>query len=108
MDDESVLAQGGVERIGLDEAFLKLTLPNGEKKIIKHDMHSHDDSRRAELYQPFVPVVVFHILDPCPNIPLSSRKRAHFSLAGLNVNIRSEPPREMTGLNSCFQKLYCS
>ena len=34
MDDESVLAQGGVERIGLDNAFLKLTLPNGEKKIL--------------------------------------------------------------------------
>ena len=33
MNDESVLAQGGVERIGLDEAFLKLTLPNGEKKV---------------------------------------------------------------------------
>ena len=33
MDDESVLAQGGVERIGLDEAFIKITMPNGEKKI---------------------------------------------------------------------------
>ena len=43
MDDESVLAQGGVERIGLDEAFLKLTLPNGEKKIIKHDMPDHKE-----------------------------------------------------------------
>ena len=32
MTDESVLAQGGVERIGLDEAFVKVTLPNGEKK----------------------------------------------------------------------------
>ncbi len=43
MDDESVLAQGGVERIGLDEAFLKLTLSNGEKKIIKHDMPDHKE-----------------------------------------------------------------
>lgn len=41
MDDESVLAQGGVERIGLDNAFLKLTLPNGEKKILMHDMPDH-------------------------------------------------------------------
>lgn len=41
MDDESVLAQGGVERIGLDEAFLKLTLPNGEKKVLMHDMPDH-------------------------------------------------------------------
>ncbi len=43
MDDESVLAQGGVERIGLDNAFLKLTLPNGEKKILKHDMPDHKE-----------------------------------------------------------------
>jgi acetate kinase len=43
MDDESVLAQGGVERIGLDEAFLKLTLPNGEKKVLMHDMPDHKE-----------------------------------------------------------------
>ena len=43
MDDKSVLAQGGVERIGLDEAFLKLTLPNGEKKVIMHDMPDHKE-----------------------------------------------------------------
>lgn len=43
MADESVLAQGGVERIGLDEAFLKLTLPNGEKKILMHDMPDHKE-----------------------------------------------------------------
>ena len=43
MDDESVLAQGGVERIGLDEAFLTLTLPNGEKKKIMHDMPDHKE-----------------------------------------------------------------
>lgn len=43
MTDESVLAQGGVERIGLDEAFLKLTLPNGEKKILMHDMPDHKE-----------------------------------------------------------------
>ena len=43
MDDERVLAQGGVERIGLDEAFLKLTLPNGEKKVLMHDMPNHKE-----------------------------------------------------------------
>lgn len=32
MDDHSVMAAGGAERIGLDEAFVKVTLPNGEKK----------------------------------------------------------------------------
>lgn len=41
MADESVLAQGGVERIGLDNAFLKLKLPNGEKKTLMHDMPDH-------------------------------------------------------------------
>ena len=36
MDDQSVLAQGGAERIGIDNAFVKVTLPNGEKKKIMH------------------------------------------------------------------------
>ena len=29
MTDESVLAQGGAERVGLDEAFVKVTLDDG-------------------------------------------------------------------------------
>ena len=37
MKDESVLAQGIVERIGLDEAFIKVKLNNGEKvQIIRN------------------------------------------------------------------------
>ena len=43
MDDESVLAQGGVERIGIEGAFLELTLPNVEKKQIMHDMPDHKE-----------------------------------------------------------------
>lgn len=43
MDDESVLAQGGVERIGIDNAFIKVTLPSGEKKMIMHDMPDHKE-----------------------------------------------------------------
>ena len=43
MNDHSVLAAGGVERIGLDEAFLKVTLPNGEKRVIMHDMPNHKE-----------------------------------------------------------------
>ena len=39
MDNESVLAQGGVERIGLDNAFIKVTLPNGEKKKIMFEVN---------------------------------------------------------------------
>jgi acetate kinase len=43
MTDESVLAQGGVERIGLDEAFVKVTLDNGEKKQIMADLPTHKE-----------------------------------------------------------------
>lgn len=43
MTDESVLAQGGVERIGLDEAFIKVTLDNGEKKQIMADLPTHKE-----------------------------------------------------------------
>ncbi len=43
MANESVLAQGGVERIGLDEAFIKVTLDNGEKKQIMADLPTHKE-----------------------------------------------------------------
>ena len=43
MDDESVLAQGGVERIGIDNAFIKVKLPNGEKKQIMADLPTHKE-----------------------------------------------------------------
>ena len=35
MTTKEVLAQGGIEKIGLVGSFLKLTLPNGEKKILE-------------------------------------------------------------------------
>lgn len=35
MTTKEVLAQGGIEKIGLPGSFLKLTLPNGEKKVIE-------------------------------------------------------------------------
>lgn len=31
MDDKSVMTSGGAERVGLDGAFVKVKLPNGEK-----------------------------------------------------------------------------
>ncbi len=43
MDDESVLAQGGVERIGIDNAFIKVKLSNGEKKQIMADLPTHKE-----------------------------------------------------------------
>ena len=32
MDDKSVMTSGGAERVGLDGAFVKVKLANGEKK----------------------------------------------------------------------------
>lgn len=41
MDTKEVLAQGGIEKIGLKDSFLKLTLPNGEKVILEKDIPEH-------------------------------------------------------------------
>ncbi len=41
MDTEAVLAQGGVEKIGLADSFLKLTLLNGEKVVLEKSMPEH-------------------------------------------------------------------
>lgn len=41
MTTKEVLAQGGIEKIGLIGSFLKLTLPNGEKKILEKDIPEH-------------------------------------------------------------------
>ena len=41
MDHKEVIAQGGIEKIGLKGSFLKLTLPNGEKKILEKDIPEH-------------------------------------------------------------------
>lgn len=41
MDSKEVIAQGGIEKIGLKGSFLKLTLPNGEKKVLEKDITEH-------------------------------------------------------------------
>ena len=41
MDTKQVIAQGGIEKIGLKGSFLKLTLPNGEKKVLEKDIPEH-------------------------------------------------------------------
>ena len=41
MDDRSVMAQGGVEKIGLKDSFLQVKLPNGEKVKIEKEMPEH-------------------------------------------------------------------
>ena len=41
MDNRSVMAQGGVEKIGLKDSFLQVKLPNGEKVKIEQEMPEH-------------------------------------------------------------------
>lgn len=43
MTNEAVLALGGVERIGINDAFIKVKLPNGEKKKIMADLPTHKE-----------------------------------------------------------------
>lgn len=43
MDDKSVMTSGGAERVGLDGAFVKVKLPNGEKKNVMHDIPEHTE-----------------------------------------------------------------
>lgn len=43
MDNHSVMTSGGAERVGLDGAFVKVKLANGEKKQIMHDIPEHTE-----------------------------------------------------------------
>ena len=40
-ETKSILAQGGIEKIGLKGSFLKLTLPDGKKVILEKDIPEH-------------------------------------------------------------------
>ena len=41
METKAVLAKGGIEKIGLEGSFLKLTLPDGEKVTLNKDIPEH-------------------------------------------------------------------
>ena len=41
MTTKEVMAQGGIEKIGLPGSFLKFALPNGEKKILEKEIPEH-------------------------------------------------------------------
>ncbi len=41
MESKEVLAQGGIERLGTPESFLKFTLADGSKKVIEKNMPEH-------------------------------------------------------------------
>lgn len=43
MDSKSVMTSGGAERVGLDGAFVKVKLANGEKKTIMYDIPEHTE-----------------------------------------------------------------
>ena len=43
MDTKEVMTSGGAERVGLDGAFVKVKLANGEKKQIMHDISEHTE-----------------------------------------------------------------
>ena len=41
MDNRTVMAQGGIEKIGLPGSFLKLTTPDGKKQVLSKDIPEH-------------------------------------------------------------------
>ncbi|MDR0892619.1 MAG: acetate kinase [Mediterranea sp.] len=41
MTTKEVIAQGGIEKIGLKDSFLKLTLPDGQKVVLEKDIPEH-------------------------------------------------------------------
>ena len=51
MDKNFVMAQGGIEKIGLPGSFLKLTAPNGEKVILEEPIPEHTKGIEFIIYQ---------------------------------------------------------
>lgn len=43
MDDKSVMTSGGAERVGLDNAFVKVKMADGSKKQVMHDIPEHTE-----------------------------------------------------------------
>ena len=41
MEQKEVIAQGGVEKVGLEGAFIKFTLPDGQKVIVEKEIPEH-------------------------------------------------------------------
>ena len=50
MTTKEVMAQGGIEKIGLPGSFLKFALPNGEKKILEKEIPEHTAGIEFILY----------------------------------------------------------
>ena len=60
MDGEKVLAQGGVERIGIGRCLHQMKLPNGDKKIMA-DLPTHKKKVSPGVQMPDRPVIGFTI-----------------------------------------------
>ncbi|MBO4621038.1 MAG: acetate kinase [Paludibacteraceae bacterium] len=43
MDTKEVMASGGAERVGMEGAFVKVKMPNGEKVTFMHDIPEHTE-----------------------------------------------------------------
>ena len=83
MDGERVLAQGGVERIGLDEAFIKVKLADGSKKQIMADLLAAADALAERLA-----------------LPRGAGK--YLSSCAREVAVRAESLRDCGGLRGLF------
>ena len=53
MDHKAVIAQGGIEKIGLPDSFLKFTLPNGEKKILETHVMMDDGDEQGKVHSEY-------------------------------------------------------
>ena len=68
MDDKSVMTSGGAERVGLDGAFVKVKLANGEKKQVMHDIPEHTEGVKfifSLLTDPEIGVNYFRVKTEC-------------------------------------------
>ena len=43
-DSKKVLAEGGVEKLGLPDSFIKFKLPDGKKEILEVNMPTHQEA----------------------------------------------------------------
>ena len=60
MDSKTVMTSGGAERVGLDGAFVKVKLANGEKKQVMHDIPEHTEGVKfifSQLTDPEIGVI---------------------------------------------------
>ena len=60
MESKTVMAQGGIEKIGLPDSFLLVKLPNGEKVKFEKPMPEHTVG---------IELILEKLVDPTPRSP---------------------------------------